>query len=404
MGSLKALLKRKQQRLYYMAIKRIEIQNFKSFRHQTIELGQFNVLIGANASGKSNFLQIFQFISDIAHHGLINAISMQGGIEYLRNTNLAGQKDFALKIVLDSTPEMAYEFALHFDGAGFQIEQDKLVLNPENEASEVAVIFSTNGNVKIANVLSELQQDVLDKIRLIKTLKPQTLLLEQPIFRLALTEILNDVDIFNTISVYDFDAKQSKKTVLRAGKQELETDTSNLAIVLKHILVDQEKKRLFFNMLSYVLPFVEDIRVQPFSDNYLIITLKETYSKVYLPTAFISDGTLNAISLVTTLYFQEKPLLLIEEPEKHIYPYLISEIVDIFKDRSEEKQIIITTHETEVIKHTDLEHILLIYRDNEGFSKICRPFEKEEVKTFLQNDLRAEYLYTQYLLGIIDAT
>ncbi len=80
-----------------MAIKRIDIQNFKSFRHQTIELGQFNVLIGANASGKSNFLQIFQFISDIAHHGLSNAISMQGGIEYLRNTNLAGQKDFALK-------------------------------------------------------------------------------------------------------------------------------------------------------------------------------------------------------------------------------------------------------------------------------------------------------------------
>ena len=376
-----------------MAIKRIDIQNFKSFRHQTIELGQFNVLIGANASGKSNFLQIFQFISDIAHHGLSNAISMQGGIEYLRNTNLAGQKDFALKIVLDSTPEMAYEFALHFDGAEFKIEQDKLLLlNPENEASEIAVISSANGNVKIANVLSELPKDVLDKIRLIKTLKPQTLLLEQPIFRLALTEMLNDVDIFNTISVYDFDAKQPKKAVLRAGKQELETDTSNLAIVLKHILVDQEKKRLFFNMLSYVLPFVEDIRVQPFSDNYLIITLKEAYSKTYLPTALISEGTLNAISLVTTLYFQEKPLLLIEEPEKHIYPYLISEMVDIFKDRSEEKQIIITTHQSEVIKHTDLEHILLIYRDNDGFSTICRPFEKEEVKTFLQNDLRPEYL------------
>ncbi len=300
---------------------------------------------------------------------------------------------------------MAYEFALHFDDVGFKIEQDKLLLlNSENEASEIAVISSANGNVKIANVLSELQQDVFDKIRLIKTLKPQTLLLEQPIFRLALTEILNDVDIFNTISVYDFDAKQPKKAVLLAGKQELETDTSNLAIVLKHILVDQEKKRLFFKMLSYVLPFVEDIRVQPFSDNYLIITLKEAYSKVYLPTAFISEGTLNAISLVTTLYFQEKPLLLIEEPEKHIYPYLISEIVELFKDRSEEKQIIITTHQSEVIKHTDLENILLIDRDNDGFSTICRPFEKEEVKTFLQNDQRPEYLYTQDLLGIIDAT
>ena len=386
-----------------MAIKRIEIQNFKSFYHQTVELGQFNVLIGANASGKSNFLQIFQFISDIAHYGLSNAISMQGGIEYLKNTSLTVQTDLALKIVIDSTPEIAYEFSLHFDDdAGFKIEQDKLVLNSENDSSEVAVI-SADGNVKITNVLSELSKDVFDKIRLIKTLKPQTLLLEQPIFRLALAEFLNDVDIFNNFSVYNFDAKQPKKAILMAGKHELEADANNLAIVLKHILADKEKKRLFFNMLSYVLPFVEDVRVQPFTDKYLIITLKEVYSKVYLPTAFISEGTLNAISLVATLYFQEKPLLLIEEPEKHIYPYLISEIVDMFKDISEYKQIIITTHESEVIKHTDLENILFIYRDNEGFSTICRPFEKEEVKIFLQNDLRAEYLYTQDLLGIIDA-
>lgn len=85
-----------------MAIKRIEIQNFKSFRHQAIELGQFNVLIGANASGKSNFLQIFKFISDIARHGLNNAISIQGGVEYLRNINIAAQENLAVKIVIDS--------------------------------------------------------------------------------------------------------------------------------------------------------------------------------------------------------------------------------------------------------------------------------------------------------------
>ena len=42
-----------------MAIKKIKISNFKSFKNLEIELGKFNVLIGANASGKSNFIQIF---------------------------------------------------------------------------------------------------------------------------------------------------------------------------------------------------------------------------------------------------------------------------------------------------------------------------------------------------------
>lgn len=48
-----------------MAIKKIKIANFKSFKDVEVELGRFNVLIGANASGKSNFVQVFKFLRDI---------------------------------------------------------------------------------------------------------------------------------------------------------------------------------------------------------------------------------------------------------------------------------------------------------------------------------------------------
>ena len=45
-----------------MAIKQIQINNFKNFDALKINLNNFNVLIGANASGKSNFVQIFKFL------------------------------------------------------------------------------------------------------------------------------------------------------------------------------------------------------------------------------------------------------------------------------------------------------------------------------------------------------
>ena len=83
-------------------IKRIKATNFKSFENLDIELGKFNVLIGANASGKSNFVSIFKFLRDIVTSGLDNAISMQGGIEYLRNMNIGASKDLSIKI--SSTP------------------------------------------------------------------------------------------------------------------------------------------------------------------------------------------------------------------------------------------------------------------------------------------------------------
>ena len=59
-----------------MPINKIKISNFKSFKEIDIDLRQFNVLIGANASGKSNFVQIFKFLRDIEKHGLENAIAL----------------------------------------------------------------------------------------------------------------------------------------------------------------------------------------------------------------------------------------------------------------------------------------------------------------------------------------
>ena len=61
-----------------LTIKRIAVSNFKSFDYMVTELGRLNVVIGANASGKSNFVSIFKFLKDIFTNGLDNAFAMQG--------------------------------------------------------------------------------------------------------------------------------------------------------------------------------------------------------------------------------------------------------------------------------------------------------------------------------------
>ena len=86
-------------------IKKIKIENFKSFKKLEVDLGGFNVLIGANASGKSNFISIFKFLKDIIDEGLDNAVSMQGGIEYFRNINIGPAENFSVEIVCDYANE-----------------------------------------------------------------------------------------------------------------------------------------------------------------------------------------------------------------------------------------------------------------------------------------------------------
>lgn len=419
-----------------MAINKIQVRNFKSFKDLEINLGQFNVLIGANASGKSNFIQLFQFLKDTIESGLDNAISLQGGIEYLTNINVRASQSFSVKITSDDkygtiregkqallgmeTDETSYEFALRFKtkGFGYQIEKDILSLKlrfvelerqkrkikEKNQLGEGEISFSrTNG--KITLHFKKIPQLPIKKEELFpafleeKTIPPRSVLLESPFFMLY--SYLPLRGILREVSLYDFDPKLPKRTSPITGKIELERDGGNLAIVLKNIIENREKKRKLLNLTKDLLPFIDALGVEKFADKSLLFKLREKFfTTQYLPASCMSDGTINLIALIIALYFEKQSLIIIEEPERNIHPHLISKVVNMMKDASRNKQIIVTTHNPEVVKHAGLENILLVSRAKDGFSTIVRPGDKEEIKAFLMNEIGIEELYVQSLLEI----
>ena len=155
------------------------------------------------------------------------------------------------------------------------------------------------------------------------------------------------------------------------------------------------------NLINDLLPFVDKLDVEKFADKSLLFKLREIYAKdQYLPASLISDGTINITGLIIALYFEKKSLTIIEEPERNIHPYLISKVIEMMKDAAKNKQVIVTTHNPEMVKHAGLENILLVSRDKDGFSTVTRPQEKETVKTFLKNQLGIEELYVQNLLEL----
>ena len=84
-----------------MPIKRIHIENFKSFSDIDVELSRLNVVIGSNAAGKSNFISVFKFLRDIARHGIVNAIAMQGGADYIRNAKIGNERDLVVQVTYE---------------------------------------------------------------------------------------------------------------------------------------------------------------------------------------------------------------------------------------------------------------------------------------------------------------
>jgi hypothetical protein len=364
---------------------------------------------------------------------------MQGGSEYLQNTNIGSSRDLVIRVVYQpdqkvevieqqeckKTPLLAiracqssYEFAIRFDGPGdgFSITRDSLIIGCEvmscdhlggqmNDIEKIGrgeiQVTNEGGNLTYLVDLPEgfplTEQELIPFYFRGKELPEKTLLLETP-YAYPLPHVEK---FFDRIAVYDIDPKLLKKGVAITGKRDLEEDAGNLALVLKNIIGDPDKKRKFSNLLRDVLPFVEDFSVKKFMDISLILTLRERYAKNHdLPSTSLSDGTMTIFALIIALYFEDKPFIIIEEPVSHIHPFLVGRVITMMKESSKRKQIMITTHSTEVVKHASIEDLLLLSRDTEGFSVVSRPADKEEVRIFLENEVGIEELYVQNLLGL----
>ena len=135
-----------------MQIKNIKVSNFKTFEKINVDLRGFNVLIGANASGKSSFISVLQFIEDIVKNGLDNAISMQGGVDYIKNINIGTSEKLSIELCIESKDkpiqfgfkreedtkniglffnEFMYAFGIEFykNMKGYKVADEKLVVN-----------------------------------------------------------------------------------------------------------------------------------------------------------------------------------------------------------------------------------------------------------------------------------
>ena len=404
-----------------MKIVKIKISNYRNFDDLSVRLNDFNLLVGANASGKSNFVQAFQFLRDIVNHGLEDAISRQGGVEYLRNIKIAKSLPLLFHVVMRGDTkwwwfsfdrdnfvtihEIDYEFSLCENGSGYAVDRDRMTVtySSKDVAAKFSVsFFNRDGKLGIEStnpdVKPELFFDGMPIFRESSGAEEKTLLIEEPLVGLYVQPAL---DWLSNIGIYDFDPKLPKRATPISGPSELTTDGSNLAIVLNKVLSDEESKRGFLNLSRDLLPFLRGVDVEKVADKSIFFKLREKYAeKADLPAFLISDGTINMMALIIALYFQQKRLSIIEESERNIHPHLISKVMTMFREASKKKQIIATTHNPEMVKQADLEHILLVKRDGRGFSTITKPADSEQIRIFLENEMGLDDLLVQNLLEV----
>lgn len=356
-----------------MIVTYLGLKNWRNFRDVGVHLRERTYILGANASGKSNLLDVFRFVRDISKPqggGLQKAIADRGGLQKLRC--LHARKD----------PEVRIEVHLS-ESADDEVPCWKYIIGfkPEGKGAQRSLISTEQVWKNGKQLLSRPdRQDDVDVMRLTQTA------LEQIQANAHFRELAN----FFAETTYLHLVPQLLKFGEKIGGTRLEDDPFGQGF-LERVAQTSPKTRearlkRIEKALTLAVPQFKQLRYAPDKVNGHP-HLEAMYSH-YRPNAGwqreeqFSDGTLRLLALLWVL-LEGDSLLLLEEPELSLNDSIVREIPHLLsrvqRDKKKKgRQVLITTHSQALLSNPGIDGrgVLLLEPMQEGTN--VRPISQAE--------------------------
>ncbi len=369
-----------------MKLTKLYIHNYKSFYDTTIELDKMNIVVGENNSGKSNLIDVLEFIQLAKNKNFYTAISAKGGFDKVLNYNY-NEKNILF--------ELEYEDSDFLIKARFTVNQDVSIVS--------VIIYG-----KLENKTLPLHVNASRHNRKLNIMKDRVYNDNENILKLKLLEKLFFLqlkfpDMISSIATtYAFNTDIIRTKSHKESEKELKKDGSNLGKNLFHIKSNYPNTfELISNSMIGVVNEIDAVDVQETFGNYLI-GFHEKNKQIGID--MVSDGTINLLATITALNQEDDKsiLLAFDEPERYLHLKAVNYLLENF--RASKKQILITTHSTEILKYADLDEVVFIYRDSDGDTQSIRANKIDGLKDMLkelsyERDLTLDELIDDGVIG-----
>ena len=377
-------------------IEKLTLKNWKSYGDAFLYVEPLTIIIGFNASGKSNVLDALSFLSDLAKGMSVGDATkkIRGGEEWiLRN----GTSTTTLGIdVYDDEKECTYSYEIEIgrNDAVFEIRSERLV--KQSKKNSLVLLDTAEGNGSDNTRLSltsytgnKDKRRELNVFREIMSLQQLVSLDIQKDVRdgvLCVIEHLKNIFVLNPIP--------SLMRNYVPVQKELKEDASNIAGVIAGI--GEEARGALLKRIGGLVRNLPERDIEEIwtdtvgmfgRDAMLYCKEKWTDStELTLDARGMSDGTLRFVAIVTALLtLPERTLLLIEEVDNGLHPSRSEELVRALKSLGAERNIdvLCTTHNPYLVDALGTELIPCISyvkRDKDsGASVICTMDENEDL-------------------------
>lgn len=337
------------------AIREISIEGFRSIlKIEQLTLRPINILIGANGSGKSNFLRAIQLLKS-------TALSPSATFEFVARSGGADR-------------------LLHFGSKVTKIIKFHIGFSDEKTVFRVHLPRGDNDQLYPALWSSdtELPSDFA------ATLKPQPGLV--PILEFVQSRL----DCWRFYHFHDAGETSPMKTMADLhDNRYLRADGSNLGAFL--FLLSKKHRNAYTQIRKTVrlaAPFFDDFVLQPseLNEEKILLEWRHRGSDAYFNASSLSDGSLRFIALATLLLQPESlrpSVILLDEPELGLHPYAITLLASLLKQASHASQIIAATQSPLLLDHFEPEDVLVADRAK-GATQLRR-LDSNRLATWLED-------------------
>ncbi len=346
-------------------LKRIALRGFKSIKSLDLDLGPINILIGANGSGKSNFMSLFKFLWSLSHGRLRNHVERKGYASSFFHFGAKSMPEIEIDVEVGDD-----EYHVTF---GHNENEDSLVFKEECCASKGSQAKTLRGAGDESGLVSASWTDDEPFVPRIR-------------------------EYFERCRVYHFSDTGPTAGFKRAwdvtASDYLYPDASNLGAFLYRLKTS--KNKLFtksyddiIKAIKTVAPYFDgfylDPRGEEGDEKVLLKWMHRDYKKPFSANQ-LSDGTARFICMAT-LFLQPVSLMpgliILDEPELGMHPAGLEVLSDLIEVASLDCQIICSTQSVTFANKFEAENFIVV--DYEKGVSTFKRVDERDVKAWLED-------------------
>jgi len=387
-------------------LRRVRIRGYKSIEFCDVTLEPLTILVGRNASGKSNFLDALGFLSDLMEMRIPEAVSRHGGWRSIKSR-------FENIDLIEIMVESQFESIGSPWSANYSLSMESTIKNEVKIRSEILELrevetgrecgFNVSGGkvtwtgeehfendsewTSTVDVAELASSDKLDDPRFMKHQSSRLFLSVSG--TLPFCEFSEGL---RSSRVYNFQPQSIRNHQPINSESILARDGSNIAHIMDEIkTIDNSSFRRVRDYLASVVPGVSDCLRKVYGDSETIaFVVEQQQGQLVFDASSMSDGTLRTLAALLAanqiiLPLEYPGFIAIEEPETSLHPAATRALVDALDEATMRTQILLTTHSADILDNpTILPENIRVVRMIEGRTVIA-PVDEASVSIVRQN-------------------